>query len=160
MGKYLTSPSLCLIIREKTREVLMVSLNIALHEGIRRPEGHTDDDEIVQATNLWFDAEVSPELLLEIIEGGMEAMSDLFETCYHDATRYYRIWDNYSPGEHWEDVTDLESEFSPETPLYHCEWHADVDWNKGKWFSLLGSTFGEEMASDELVAYLKSLTDN
>ena len=135
----------------------MVRLNIALHEGIARPEGHTDEDEFVQATNLWFDADVAPELLLEIIEGGMKSMSDFFETCYYDATRFYRVWDNYSPGEHWEDVTELSESFSPATPLYHCEWHADVDWEKGKHFSILGEGFCEPMASDELVNYLKAM---
>jgi len=137
----------------------MVSLKIALHEGIERPEGHTDDDELVQATNLWFDDEVAPELLLEVIEGGMESMSEFFETCYSDATRFYRVWDNYSPGEHEEDVTDKSEDFSPETPLCYHEWHAKVDWDNGKFFSILGAGFCEPMASEELVDYLKELTN-
>ena len=137
----------------------MIKLSIALHEGIRRPEDHDDEDEIVQATNLWFDAEVSPELLLEIIEGGMESMSDFFETCYHDSERYYRIWDNYYPGEHWEDVTHLSHDFSPDNSLYNFEWHADVDWDKGNHFSILGAGFCAPIASEELIAYLKSQID-
>ncbi len=134
----------------------MVKLNICLHEAINRPEDHTDDDEIVQATNLWFDAEVSAKDLLDAIESETyDEMSQLFEQCYDEATRYYRIWDNYSPGEHWEDVTHLEDEFCPETSLGYYEWHADVDWDNGKFFSILGPGFGEEIASPELVAYLK-----
>ena len=140
----------------------MVKLNIALHEGINRPEDHEDEDEIVQATNLWFDAELEAEDLLEAIEGGEEAMSSLFGECYDNAERYYRIWDNYSPGENWEDVTALkDDEFTPDSPLYYNEWHADVDWDNGKFYSILGSSFGPDpMASDELIAYLKSKVDS
>ena len=133
----------------------MVKLNIALHDGIDRPEGHTDDDEIVQATNLWFDAEVSPEVLLEAIEGGTEEMGRLFEWCFDHAERYYRIWDNYCPGEHWEDVTDLSHDFSPEDALCYGEWHADVEWDNGKFFTILGAGFVEPLASEELISYLK-----
>ena len=136
----------------------MVLLNICLHEGINRPEDHTDEDELVQATNLWFDAVVTPAALLAAIAGGYEAMSQLFWECYEDATRYYRIWDNYSPGEHWEDVTDQDSEFSPENALSYHEWHADVDWENGEFFSLLGEGFCEPIASDQLVSYLKEQT--
>ncbi len=135
----------------------MVTLNIALHEGIARPENHTDEDELVQATNLWFDAEVAPELLLEVIKGGESAMSDFFSECYYDAKRFYRVWDNYSPGESVEDVTELSADFSPETPLWNAEWHADVDWDNGRYFSILGAGFCEPLASEELVAYLKAM---
>ena len=134
----------------------MIKLSIALHEGISRPEDHDDEDEIVQATNLWFDAEVTPEHLLDVIANGMESMSDLFEREFWSATRYYRIWDNYHPGEHWEDVTHLSRDFSPETPLCYHEWHADVDWDQGEFFSILGVGFCAPMASDELIDYLKS----
>ena len=140
----------------------MIKLNIALHEGINRPEDHDDDDEIVQATNLWFDAEVDASELLEAIEEGENSMSFLFGECYDNADRYYRIWDNYSPGKHWEDVTDMkDDDFTPDAPLYYNEWHAEVDWDNGKFYSILGSSFSPEaMASPELIAYLKSKVDS
>ena len=133
----------------------MVKLNIALHGGIDRPAGHDDDDELVQATNLWFDAEVDAHDLLDAIDGGCVAMSELFSICYEEAQRFYRIWDSYQPGEHWEDVTDSEDEFTPDAPLGYHEWHADVDWDNGRHFTILGTGFGEEMASPELITYLQ-----
>ena len=137
----------------------MVKLNICLHEGINRPDDH-DDDELVQATNLWFDAELDAQDVLDAIEGGEEALGVLFGECYDEASRYYRIWDNYSPGEDTEDVTHLkDDEFTPDGPLYHSEWHADVDWDNGKFYSILGSSFGPEpTASEELITYLKEQT--
>ena len=139
----------------------MVILNIALHEGINRPQDHEDDDEIVQATNLWFTAEVDEQDLLDAIEDGEDSVSGFFGLLYDDATRFYRIWDNYSPGEHWEDVTTLSDEFTPDNAFFNNEWHADVDWDKGKFYSILGSSFAPaEMASPELVAYLKDKVDS
>ena len=132
----------------------MIKLNIAFHEGIERPADHDDDDEIVQATNLWFDAEIEPQDLLDAIEQGEQAVSDLLGCLYDEATRFYRIWDNYKPGEHWEDVTNQPEDFTPENALDYHEWHADVDWDNGRYYSLLGSGFNEPIASDELINYL------
>ena len=135
----------------------MVKLNICLHEGINRPTDHDDDDELVQATNLWFDAELEAEDVLEAINEGEEALSVLFGQCYDQASRYYRIWDNYSPGENWEEVTHLkDDEFTPDVPLSYNEFHADVDWDNGKFYSILGSSFSPQpTASEELINYLK-----
>ena len=134
----------------------MVMLNIALHEGINRPAGHDDDDELVQATNLWYDCEVDAQDVLDAIDGGVDAMSQLFGQCYDEATRFYRVWDNYIPGERWEEVTHLQDdEFTPDAPLVYHEWHANVDWDNGKYLCILGVGFGEDLASPELIAYLK-----
>jgi hypothetical protein len=137
----------------------MVKLSIAFHEGINRPENHEDDDEMVQATNLWFDAEMPAEVLLDVInrcdDEHFEAMSGLFEICYEDATHFYRIWDNVSPATQ-EDVTHLSDDFTPESALGHHEWHAEVDWDNGRYLTILGVGFSEEMASEELIDYLKN----
>ena len=140
----------------------MVKLSIALHDGINRPENHDDEDEIVQATNLWFDAEMSAQVLLDVInrcDDDCEAMSALFEICYEDADRFYRIWDNYHQINE-EDVTHLSEEFTPESALSYHEWHAEVDWDNNRYLTILGVVFGEEMASAELINYLKNCKDD
>ena len=82
-------------------------------------------------------------------------MSDLFTTCYYDAKRYYRVWDNYGNSVHYEDVTDLAHDFTPWAALYEHEWHAEVD---DIHFAILGAGFVEPIADEEVITYLKSLT--
>lgn len=134
----------------------MVKLEIALHEGAPRPEGHDDEDEIVQATNLWFNCEIGAQDLLDAIEDGFEGMSQLFQCIFDETETFYRVWDNYGPG-HEEVCSEDKDEFIARvnTPLALHEWHADVDRHLGHNFSILGSGFGEDMVSEELLAYLK-----
>ena len=132
----------------------MVKLSVALHSAAPRPEGHTDEDELVQATNLWFDAEVEAQDLLDALEDGLQGVSRLFEVLYDEQTTFYRIWDNYGPPEH-EPTEEDKDEFTPEDAFYYGEWHAEVDWSNGRYLTLLGAGFDEPLASDDLIAHLK-----
>ena len=121
----------------------MVMLNIAFHGCL--PGNDVDE------TNLWFNAEVSAQDLLDAMEGDTyHNMTQLLSDCYDESDTFYRMADNKDVawvGDKWEhNLSDA---------LGYHEWHVDVDWDNGKYLCLLGAGFGETMASDELIAYLQ-----
>ena len=124
----------------------MVKLNIAFH-------GCLSGDDVDQ-TNLWFDAEVNPQDLLDAMEGDTyEGMTRLLSDCYDEAETFYRMEDNEEVewvGDKWNhDTSDA---------LGYDEWHVDVDWHNGRYLTILGAGFGAEEAEScekEVKDYLK-----
>ena len=122
----------------------MVKLNVAFHGCLPGAD--------VEESNLWFDAEVSAQDLLDALDGdGYEGMTRLLEDCYDEASHYYRVdYDNNQV------PVDEELNHNLSDALGYDEWHVDVDWDNGRYLCILGAGFGEEMASEELINYLKN----
>ena len=126
----------------------MVTLNIAFH-------GCLPGDDVDQ-TNLWFDAEVNPQDLLDAMEGDTyEGMTRLLSDCYDETDTFYRMVDNQAVewvGDKWNhDTSDA---------LGYDEWHVDVDWGNGRYLCLLGAGFGDDESDrceKEVRGYLTEL---
>ena len=95
----------------KEREV---RLSVALHGALNPPEGWVEDMGEVQATNLWFDCEMSltdfTQLVREIQQDETYHTLERWMTEEMDgATRFYRVWDNTLPS-YEEDCSEGEDE--------------------------------------------------
>ena len=124
----------------------MVKLSIAFHDAL---PGDDPCD-----SNLWFDAEVNPQDLLDALDDDdYEGMTRLLSDCYDEASKFYRVDDN-------DDEVTLDEDVNPclYSSLGHDEWHVDVDWHNGRYLTILGAGFGAEEAEScekEVKDYLK-----
>ncbi len=132
-----------------------VRLNIAIHEGLPHPkhwwnldDAFTDDHD-VEATTLWFNADVQAKYLLKAIETSYTGMTELFKSCFMWAPYYYRLIDD-------SEIVCKESKKQMFlTQLCANEWYAHVDSHLQDNLMILGESFDEPMMNDELINYLK-----
>ena len=121
----------------------MVKLNVCFH-------GCLEGDD-VDETNLWFDVDANPQDLLDAMEGDtFEPMTKLLSLYYDESNKFYRMSDN-------KPVNLVGDKFNHNLSdaLGYDEWHVDIDWDNGRYLCLLGSGFDGEMASPDVIAYLK-----
>ncbi len=136
-----------------------VRLNIAIHQGLPHPEHWWDldnsltDDHDIEATTLWFNADVQAKYVLKAIENNYTGMTKLFKSCFMWAPYHYRLIDNS------EIVCKESKEQMYLTQLFANEWYAHVDWHLQDNLMILGEGFDEPMANDELINYLKLKND-
>ena len=123
----------------------MVKLNIAFHDCLPGDEP--------EESNLWFDAEVDAQDLLDAMEGDTyEGMTRFLSDCYDEASNFYRI--NYDDKQ----VPLDDVNHNLYSALGHDEWHVDVDWHNGRYLTILGAGFGaeeSESCENEVKNYLK-----
>ena len=114
----------------KEREV---RLSVALHEALEPPEGWVDEDDEVQATNLWVDFTIPLSELRDVIlscdeQDSYEPVVQMIQDNFRYAGRYYRVWDNcgYEETECTEDMEELWE--GMEKACYYHEFHViDLD---------------------------------
>ena len=92
----------------------LVRLSVALHEALNPPEGWVDEDDEVQATNLWFDVTIPISELRDVIissdeQDSYEPVIRMIQDNFRYAGRYYRVWDNcgYEETDCTEDMEEL-----------------------------------------------------
>jgi hypothetical protein len=154
------------MIRESKREKDMpshvkrdeVRLSVALHEALEPPEGWADEDDKVQATNLWMDFTIPLSELRDVIlscdeQDSYEPVIQMIQDNFHDAGRYYRVWDNcgYEETECTEDMEELRG--GMEKACAYREFHI-VDLDSKHYEALF---LGEGFCEGNVQPYARSL---